>query len=161
VKLIRERILQELEKERIKGVTIYDFSATGYTKEGKLRKPIAAPSAAYKILEDFRKKGLAKRDDEEGDRGSKPYYITQSGSEVLEVAKMVSDLEQIGESITIGRLAEKFGGERVNRTIEACLLRYKIPSEMYSEAVRSLSQIEFLQVVPSPVLRKQTIVFRE
>jgi DNA-binding PadR family transcriptional regulator len=153
-----------LEKKKGKeGVTTYDLSASGYTKEGKLRIPIASPSAIYKILEDFKKEGLATKDDEglQGNSGAMPYHITQIGSEVLEVAKMVSDLEQMGQSITIGRLAEKFGMKRVNKTIVACLLRYTIPSEMYSEAVCRLSQISFLQVVSSPVLRKKSIVLRE
>jgi len=74
------------------------------------------------------------------------------------VAKHVSDLTEEGNSIT--KLKEKFGTEKVNKTIHACLLRYKVPSEMEYEAVFYLTRIGFLHAVSSPPVKKYAVGVR-
>ena len=74
---------------------------------------------------------------------------------------MVSDLEKSGEKITIGELIGKTDEKTVIDTIDACLLRYKVPKFYEYEAVSQLAKIKFLQVVPSAVLRKRALVIRD
>jgi len=52
---------------------------------------------------------------------------------------------------------EKFGTEKVNKTIHACLLRYKVSSEMEYDAVCYLTRISFLHAVLSPPIKKYAV----
>ena len=152
---IREEILRRLGKNGDAGLTIYDASVAGSERTGTV-----STSTATKILEDFKAKGLALRKEEEF-RGAKPYVITPIGRAVLEAAKAVSDSTEKGKSITIGDLVKMFDEEKVNKTILACLLRYRVPSTMEYEAICCLTKISFLHAVSSPPVKKYGVVIRE
>jgi hypothetical protein len=151
---IREELLKKLEVANNKGLTIYDAFMPGTG-----RSETMSTSTASKVLEDFRLKGLVVRK-EEGFRVAKPYTITQKGLDVLKVATAVSNSRKNGKSITIGCLVEEFGAEKVNNTILACLLRYRVPSIMEYEAVSFFSRIDFLEAVSSAPLKKSALVVR-
>lgn len=152
---IREKILNKLADAGDKGLTIYEASVAGPG-----RSETVSTSTATKILEDFKAKGLVTRK-EEGFRAAKPYVLTPTGRDVLEVAETVSDSKERGEPMTIGELVKMFGEERVINTVLACLLRYRVPSPMEYEAVACMTKISFLHVVSSAPLRKNALLIRE
>lgn len=148
-------MLRKLADAGSKGKTIYEVSVAGPG-----HAETVSTGTAKKIFEDFKAKGLVIRK-EEGFRGAKPYVITQIGRDILAVAETVSDSREKGKSMTIGELVKTFGEENVNKTILACLLRYRVASIMEAEAVSCLTRIDFLDVVSSAPLKKRALVIRQ
>jgi hypothetical protein len=156
VKLPRQEVLQKLEDATKKGegLTIYDASI-----EGNGRTNSNWHSTASKILEDFKEQGLAERKEKEGYRGAKPYFITPLGSELLKIAKWLSDERKNGKSITTMRLIQsKFGKEKVAQTVNAGLIKAQAPKRDEYEVICRLCDIDFLQLVPSSTISNQNIL---